>query len=126
MPPRPITRLRKICLALPEAHEVEAWGAPTFRLRNKMFAIFASRTKHAGRGRDGVWLKASPGEQGRMVAAAPNQFFVPPYMGPSGWVGIWLDGVVDWETVAELAREAYLLIAPKRLVESLPPRFHRD
>ncbi len=119
MPPRPITRLRKLCLALPEAHEVEAWGTPTFRVQNKMFAMFASRDGHAGRGRDGVWIKAAPGDQERMVKAAPHCFFVPPYMGPSGWVGVWLDGVVEWEDVAEFLRDGYRLVAPKRLLDVL-------
>ena len=32
--------MRSICLALPEAAEVEAWGHPTFRAGKKMFAAF--------------------------------------------------------------------------------------
>jgi hypothetical protein len=118
---RPITRLRKLCLALPEAHEVEAWGEPTFRVRNKMFAMYADAANHHGGGRPAVWVKAAPGEQEAMVAAAPGCFFVPPYVGPSGWVGIWLDGVVSWEDVAEFLRDAYRLVAPKRLCVLLPP-----
>ena len=58
MPPSPLTRLRKLCLALPEAHEVEAWGEPTFRVRNKMFAMYASAGNHHGSGRAAVWCKA--------------------------------------------------------------------
>ena len=119
MPTRPITRLRKLCLALPEAHEVEAWGTPTFRVRNKMFAMYASADTHAGRGRHGVWIKAASGDQERMVKAAPQCFFVPPYMGPSGWVGVWLDGVVDWQDVAEFLRDGYRLVAPGRLLDVL-------
>jgi predicted DNA-binding protein (MmcQ/YjbR family) len=119
MAPRPLARLRKICLALPEAHEVTAWGEPTFRVRNKMFAMYAGAGNHHGNGRHAVWLKASPGEQARMVQAAPECFFVPPYVGKSGWVGVWLDGVVDWDVVAEFLQEAYKLVAPKRLVEEL-------
>jgi hypothetical protein len=111
----PIIKLRKLCLALPEAHEVEAWGEPTFRLRNKMFAMYASATNHHGRGRPAVWVKAAPGDQATMVEAAPTCFFVPPYMGPSGWVGIWLDGVVGWDDVEEFLRDGYRLVAPKRL-----------
>ena len=57
MPPRPITQVRKLSLALPEAHEVEAWGAPTFRIRNKMFAMFAAPNNHHGGGRPAVWIK---------------------------------------------------------------------
>lgn len=40
---------------------------------------------------------------------------MPPYVGKSGWVGIWLDGDVDWDQVETLVRESYCLIAPKRL-----------
>jgi hypothetical protein len=113
---RPITRLRRICLALPEAHEVEAWGEPTFRVRNKIFAMYASIGHHT-QDRPAVWLKAGPGNQAFLVRAAPDRFFVPPYVGPSGWVGVWLDGDVDWEELAGLARDAWRLTAPKKLVK---------
>ncbi len=117
---RPITRLRKICLALPEAHEVEAWGEPTFRVRNKIFAMFASPSNHHGRGRPAVWLKAAPGEQAWRVRGAPENFFVPPYVGPSGWVGAWLDEAANWDEIRSLVRNAYRLIAPKKLAALLP------
>ncbi len=119
MPPRPLTRLRKLCLALPEAHEVEAWGEPTFRVRNKLFAMYASADTHHGGGRPAVWCKAGPGNQDLLVRAAPDRFFVPPYVGPSGWVGVWLDGDVDRDELAELLRDAYKLTAPRRLVARL-------
>jgi hypothetical protein len=121
MPPRPITRLRKLCLRLPEAHEVEAWGEPTFRVRNKMFAMHAAANNHHGGGRPAAWMKAGPGTQGLMVRASPDRFFVPPYVGPSGWVGVWLDGEVDWEELAELLRDSWRLVAPKRLVAAHEP-----
>ncbi len=104
-----------MCLKLPEAHEVEAWGAPTFRVRNKLFAMYAAANKHHGGGRPAVWCKAAPGNQALMVRAAPDRFFVPPYVGPSGWVGIWLDHSPDWYEVRELMRDSYRLIAPRKL-----------
>ena len=119
MAARRLTRLRKLCLALPEAHEVEAWGEPTFRVRNKLFAMYAAASNHHGAGRPAVWLKAGPGNQVLMVRAAPHRFFVPPYVGPSGWVGAWLDGAVEWEELAALLRDAYRLVAPKRLATQL-------
>ena len=122
MPPRALTRLRKLCLDLPEAHEVEAWGEPTFRVRNKLFAMYASSGNHHGAGRPAVWCKASPTNQTLMVEAEPGRFFVPPYVGPSGWVGVWLDGPVEWNDLAELLRDAYLLTAPKRLAALVPTR----
>ena len=122
MPPRPLTRLRKLCLALPEAHEVEAWGEPTFRVRNKLFAMYAAAGNHHGAGRPAVWCKASRMNQAMMVEAEPDRFFVPPYVGPSGWVGVWLDVAVAWEDLDDLLRDAYLLVAPKRLGALVRPR----
>ena len=123
MPPRPLTRLRKLCLALPKAHEVEAWGAPTFRVKNKLFAMYAAPNNHHGDGRESVWVKAAAGNQELMVRAKPKQFFVPAYVGPSGWVGVYLDRNVDWDELAELLRDGYRLIAPKTLRAALdaPP-----
>lgn len=116
---RPLPRLRKLCLALPEAHEVEAWGAPTFRVKNKLFAMFAAANNHHGGGRPAVWCKAAPGNQELMIGLAPGRFFKPPYVGPSGWIGIWLDGKVDWAEVTDLLRDSYLLVAPKKLAAAL-------
>jgi hypothetical protein len=119
MAPSPLTRLRKLCLALPEAHEVEAWGEPTFRVKNKIFAMYAHADNHHGGGRDAVWCKAAAVNQRLMVDAAPDRFFVPPYVGPSGWVGVWLDGNVDWKELAGLLEDGYRMIAPKKLVARL-------
>lgn len=119
MSPSPLARLRKLCLALPEAHEVEAWGEPTFRVRNKLFAMYASAGNHHGKGRPAVWCKAAPGNQALMIGAAPERFFAPPYVGPSGWIGVWLDRRADWRELDELLRDSYRLIAPKRLVALL-------
>jgi hypothetical protein len=118
MAPRPLTRVRKLCLQLPQAHEVEAWGEPTFRVGKKLFAMYAAATRHGG-GRTAVWVKAVRVNQELMVRAAPGRFFVPPYVGPSGWVGVWLDGDVDWDELAELLRDAYRLTAPKRVAALL-------
>ena len=116
MPPSAIVRVRKLCLKLPEAHEVVAWGEPTFRVRNKLFAMFASAKSHHGAGRPAVWLKAASGYQELMVGAAPDRFFAPPYVGPSGWVGVWLNSVCDWKELAPLLEDSYRLTAPKRLL----------
>src|SRR5688572_32891560 len=115
MPPNPLIRLRKKCLAFPEAHEVEAWGEPTFRVKNKLFAMFASKGNHHGNGRNSVWIKATSHNQSLMIAAHPERFFKPPYVGPSGWVGVWLDADTDWDEVTSLLEDGYRLIAPKKL-----------
>jgi len=119
MTPRNLLKLRKVSLALPEAHEVEAWGAATFRVRNKMFAMYAAADNHHGDGREGVWIKAASGNQQMMVQHAPKKFFVPPYMGPSGWVGVFLDDKPDWTEVGELLLDGYRLVAPKKLLKMM-------
>ncbi|MGQ0714679.1 MAG: MmcQ/YjbR family DNA-binding protein [Gemmatimonadaceae bacterium] len=119
MPPRPLTRLRKLCLALPEAHEVEAWGEPTFRVKNRMFATYAGPDNHHGGGRPSVWCKSLHVNQEFLVRADPERFFVPPYVGPSGWVGVYLDDVCDWAELADVLRDAYRLAAPKKLAAAL-------
>lgn len=119
MPPSPLARLRKLCLALPEAHEVEAWGEPTFRVRNKLFAMYAAPNNHHGGGRAAVWCKAAPGNQALMVRAEPERYFVPPYVGPSGWVGVWLDRNPDWSEVKDLMCDSYRLVAPRKLAALL-------
>jgi len=116
MPRSPLARLQRLCLALPEAHEVKAWGEPTFRVKNKMFAMYADAHNHHGAGRHAVWVKAADGRQARAVRTAPLRFFVPPYMGPSGWIGVWLDDVCDWDELADILRDAYRQVAPKKLL----------
>ncbi|HET7132392.1 MAG TPA: MmcQ/YjbR family DNA-binding protein [Gammaproteobacteria bacterium] len=124
----PLARLRAICLALPEAHEVQAWGEPTFRVRNKMFAMHASADTHHGAGRQAVWIKSLHVTQDLLVRSEPARFFVPPYVGKSGWVGTHLDRGADWEVIEDLVRDAYGLAAPKKLAASAltsPPRARR-
>ncbi len=115
----PLTRLRRLCLALPQAHEVEAWGEPTFRVKNKIFAMYAGDNHH-GAGHRSVWLKAKPINQQLLIRAEPARYFSPPYVGPSGWIGIVLDDDPDWTAVADLLRDAWRLAAPKRLAATLP------
>ena len=110
MPKSPLEQLRDICLALPAATEKTAWGDPTFRVNDKIFAM-----QKSGDGRVSVWLKAPPGAQEILVGAAPETFFVPPYVGHKGWVGMRLDDGPDWEEVAAIVTRSYRLIAPKRL-----------
>src|SRR6187549_2944709 len=105
--PDPLLRLRKLALALPEAHEVEAWGEPTFRVKNKLFAMFADRGNHHGDGRPGVWIKSAHVTQDMLVRAEPGRYFVPPYVGPKGWVGAFLDKRPDWDVIADLLHDAW-------------------
>jgi predicted DNA-binding protein (MmcQ/YjbR family) len=107
-------QLRAICLALPEATEKEAWGDPTFRVRDKIFAM-----EKRGDGRVSVWLKAPEGFQQMIVGPDPEAYFVPPYVGHNGWIGIRLDKRPDWHEVAKMIERSYRLVAPKRLASRL-------
>ena len=109
-----INRLREICLALPEAFEKEAWGECTFRVTGgSMFAM--TDNHHHGSNHLAVWVKAPPTVQEILVNADAKRFFVPPYMGPKGWVGVRLDYKVDWDELAGILKDGYLMSAPKRL-----------
>ncbi|MGE0753141.1 MAG: MmcQ/YjbR family DNA-binding protein [Variibacter sp.] len=110
----PAARLRALCLALPEAVEMETWERPTYRVRGKIFALERETDE-----RPAVWCKAPPGSQAVLTGADPDRFFAPPYVGPKGWVGMWLDARVDWTEVDKLVRRSYGLIAPKKLVAKL-------
>lgn len=113
----PLDRLRALCLALPESHEVEAWGAPTFRVRTKLFAMYAAPSTHHGAGRAAVWCKAQALAQDMLIRSFPTRYFKPPYVGPSGWVGAWIDGNdVDWDALSELLTDGWRMTAPKRVV----------
>lgn len=110
----PVDRLRSICLALPEAIEKEAWGDPTFRVQDKIFAM-----PKFGDGRISVWCKAPPGAQEILIGADPELFFRPPYVGHKGWVGMRLDRGPDWQEVKLLVERSYRLTAPRRLTAKL-------
>jgi hypothetical protein len=124
MPPSPLARIRKIALALPDAHEVEAWGEPTFRVKNKLFAMYAAANNHHGAGHHAVWLNCTRVNQSLMIGANPKRYFSPPYVGPGGWVGVRLDGRVNWKELADVMRDAYeiTLSKLKRPARPTPPK----
>jgi len=105
--------VRDACLWFPEAEEFASHGAPNFRVRGKTFATYA--VNHHGDGRVALWLNALPGAQELHVGAEPAHFFVPPYVGPRGWLGVMLDRGIAWKHVAALVREAYEKVAPAEL-----------
>ena len=111
-----LDRVREICLALPCATEKIAWGEPTFRA-GKIFAMMS--TYHHGDAHISVLVPAEDGVQESLVRAEPKHFFRPPYVGPSGWVGVRLDTGLDWNIVASLIKDAYRIIAPAKLVRQL-------
>lgn len=110
-----LTRLRKICLALPAAEELVSHGAPWFRVqKGRTFCAFADN--HHDDGRVAAWVKAAPGTQEMLIESTPDRFFRPPYVGPSGWVGVILDAKTDWAMLAELLADGWRQIAPKKLL----------
>lgn len=114
-----LPRIRKICLSLPEAIEVEAWGAPTFRI-GKIFAMYSHPNDHHGAGREGIWVKTDHFTQDLLVRGQPSRYFSPPYVGPQGWTGIYLGDDTDWIATTILLRDAYRVTAPKRLAALVP------
>lgn len=116
----PLERLRTLCLGLPEVSERLSHGEPTWFVRGKKtFVMFAD---HHHDDRLAFWCAAPPGAQEAVVGSAPERYFRPPYVGPRGWLGVWLDVPVDWGEVADLVDDAYRAVAPKRLIADLDAR----
>ena len=105
--------VRAACLWLPESEEFVSHGSPNFRVRGKTFATYV--VNHHGDGRVGLWLPAARGAQEHHLRADPDNFFLPPYVGPRGWVGVRLDRNLEWRRIAALVREAYEHVAPAAL-----------
>jgi hypothetical protein len=114
-----VERLRNVCLALPETSEVEAWGEPTFRVKGKIFAMHASSGTHHSPDRPAVWILSVGAEQDFVVRARPDRYFKPPYVGPSGWIGAWLDKNPPWNEIEELLRDGWRRRAPKKIAALL-------
>ena len=108
-------RLVEICRQLPEVdYETVGDGHISFRIRKKIFAYYLY--DHHGDGLIAFCCKSSLNEQRRLIRDDPESFFVPAYLGSRGWIAIRLDlDEVDWDTVSELARQAYQAIAPRKL-----------
>jgi hypothetical protein len=113
----PIRRLRAIIGAWPETDERLSHGSPTFWGGKKTFASF--HDDHHGDGRQAIWCKSSFEEQADLVETDPESFFVPPYVGPSGWIGIRLDRNIDWEIISSVLEAGYRMVAPKRALSKL-------
>jgi hypothetical protein len=115
---RALAGVRKICLSLPEVSERLSHGSPAWFVREKKtVAMFVD--DHHGDGILGIWCPAWPGVQEEMVALEPERFFRPPYVGPSGWLGVRLDVDVDWDEVRGILTDSYRKVAPKTLVKLL-------
>jgi predicted DNA-binding protein (MmcQ/YjbR family) len=114
-----IQKLVEICLALPEVFEKEAWGECTFRVTGgSMFAM--TDNNHHDSGHVAVWIKAPAMVQEILVNSDPKRFFIPPYMGKKGWVGVRIDYKVKWDQTAAILKDGYLMSLPKKLRVGIP------
>ena len=113
----PLDHLRAICMALPEVTERTSHGSPAFFL-GKQFVMLWPVGHHDHRFPH-LWCAAPAGAQDALVAADPDRFFRPPYVGHRGWIGVRMDGAIDWDEVAGICEDAYRCVAPKRLVDQL-------
>ncbi len=116
-----LREVRAICMALPEVTERLSHRSPTWFAGKKAMVMYLD--DHHGDGRLALWVAAPPGVQSAMVEQEPARFFVPPYVGPRGWLGVRLDRSPDWDEVGDIVEQAYRQVAIKRLVVQLdaPP-----
>jgi predicted DNA-binding protein (MmcQ/YjbR family) len=105
-------RLRAICLAFPEASEEVMRRGPSYRVADKIFALERPRDDRLA-----LWCKVPDGSREILLQAEPTRFFIPPYFGPKGWIGVGLDEAADWREVEAFVRRSYRLVAPKRLAK---------
>ena len=112
----PLEQLRRICMALPDVTERISHGEPSWFVREKK--LFVSYANHHHDNRLAFWCAAPDGVQQTLVASNPYRFFVPPYVGHRGWLGVRLDVPTDWDEIADLVSDAWRLVAPKRLAQA--------
>jgi hypothetical protein len=113
-----LARVRELCLALPETEERLSHGSPAFFVRGKRtFVMYLDN--HHGDGRLALWCAAPEGLQRGLVEAEPEHYFIPPYVGHRGWIGVRLDRDLGWEEIAGVIEDAYVTVAPKALIDQL-------
>ncbi len=111
-------RVSKLALELPETGRYLHGDHAGFTVRKKKFAYFLNN--HHGDGIVGLACKVMSGDNKSLVAAQPERYYIPAYVGPAGWVALRLDrGAIDWEEVRELLRTSYALLAPKKLAQAV-------
>lgn len=113
-----LEKMREIAFSFPEVSERVSHGAPTFFIREKK-TLFHFHDDHHGDGRLAIWCPAPDGAQALAVENEPERFFVPPYVGHRGWLGVRLDIDPDWEEMAAIVEDAYRKVAPKTLIKQL-------
>jgi hypothetical protein len=108
----PLERVRRICLALPDTNERESHGAPTFFIRDKR-SFVTYMDNHHDDGRLALWCASSSDVQQMLATSRPEQFFVPPYVGHLGWIGVRLDRDLSWDEIEGVIRNAHQIVTNK-------------
>ncbi|MDG2428537.1 MAG: MmcQ/YjbR family DNA-binding protein [Acidimicrobiales bacterium] len=103
--------LRAACLALPGVEERINHGMPTFAVVKR--TAFCNLHHRQDDDRPTLWFKAAAGVQTELVDQEPDRFFIPPYVGAKGWVGLNLDVDLDWDEVGAMVEDAWKLVATK-------------
>lgn len=122
VPLGPLEPVRAICLGFPEVTERPSHSAPTFYVRGKSSFVTVWHDGHHDHHFPHLWCAAPPGAQQEMVTTEPGRFFRPPYVGHRGWLGVRLDGDLDWDELAGVCEDAYRTVAPPKLVAQLDAR----
>ena len=104
-------------MALPEVTEKLSHGAPAFFVRKQFVMLWPDG--HHDHHFAHLWCSAPPGAQDELIDTEPDRFFRPPYVGGRGWIGVRLDGRVDWDEIAAVCADAYRTVAPKKLAASI-------
>src|SRR5579872_2127685 len=110
-------RVRTICLSLPGVTERRSHGSPAFFARKQFVALWSEG--HHEREFPHMWCAAPLGAQESLIETSPKRYFRPPYVGSRGWLGVRLDGRVNWSEIASLCEDAFRTVAPKMLVLQL-------
>ena len=109
---KPLAKVRAFCLALPDVTEKPSHGAPTFFYKRKVLAYFVDN--HHGDGRLALWCAAAKGAQEMLVDSNPDLYFVPPYVGYRGWIGVRLDRDARWSEIAAVIESGHQSLRSKR------------
>lgn len=120
-----LDRLRAVCLSFPAVSERLSHGSPAFFVRDKATFLQFWVDGHHDDEFPHIICAAPPGVQEALIASNPDRFFRPPYVGHRGWIGVRMDGTVEWAEVAELCEDAYRVVAPVKLVKELDERLSR-
>lgn len=118
-PDADLERIRAICMSFPEAAEKLSHGSPAFFIeKGKVYAYYWHN--HHGDGHTSVIVKTSGREeQAMLVEMDPEFYHVPPYLGPSGWIAMELNGeATDWDRVGDRIAMSWEMVAPRRLLEA--------